>query len=96
MKLSDSPTSNDYTHKSNSPGSGDKIGFNDPTPGMWYILLDTEMVFGDVTITASFEDRYVWEYDGNPIQLFNGEEISGIEASYWRVTKFLCRVRKTR
>ena len=55
MKLSDSPTSNDYTHKSNSPGSGDKIGFNDPTPGMWYILLDTEMVFGDVTITASLK-----------------------------------------
>ena len=31
-------------------------------------------------ITASFEDRYVWSYDGTPIELFNGEEISGIEA----------------
>ena len=78
--LSTSPTASDYTYRSNSPGAGDRIGFNDPTPGMWYILLDTEMVFGDVTITASFEDRYVWEYDGTPIQLFNGEELSGIEA----------------
>ena len=94
MKLSDSPTSNDYTHKSNSPGSGDKIGFNDPTPGMWYILLDTEMVFGDVTITASFEDRYVWEYDGNPIQLFNGEEISGIEAPTGESLNFFVELEK--
>ena len=80
MKLAEAPTSSDFTHSSNSPGAGDKIGFNDPTPGMWYILLETDMVFGEVKITASFEDRYVWQYDGTPIQLFNGDEISGIAA----------------
>lgn len=79
-KLSDSPSENDYTYRSNSPGSGDKIGFNDPTPGTWYILVSTDMVFGEVTITASFTDRYVWEYDGTPIQLFNAEEVSGVSA----------------
>ena len=47
---------------------------------MWYILLDTNEVFGNVMITASFEDRYVWAYDGTPIELFNNEEILGIEA----------------
>ncbi|MDG1548411.1 MAG: hypothetical protein P8Q94_00005, partial [Candidatus Poseidoniaceae archaeon] len=80
MKLAEAPTFSDFTHNSNSPGAGDKIGFNDPTPGMWYILLETGMVFGEVKITASFEDRYVWQYDGTPIQLFNGDEVSGIEA----------------
>ena len=80
MKLAEAPTYSDFTHNSNSPGAGDKIGFNDPTPGMWYILLETDMVFGEVKITASFEDRYVWQYDGTPIQLFNGDEVSGIEA----------------
>ena len=80
MKLAEAPTYSDFTYKSNSPGAGDKVGFNDPTPGMWYILLETDMVFGEVKITASFEDRYVWQYDGTPIQLFNGEEVSGIEA----------------
>jgi len=80
VKLADSPTTTDYTHRSNSPGAGDKIGFNDPTPGTYYILVNTEMVFGDVIITASFTDRYVWQYDGTPIQLFNAEEVSGIDA----------------
>ena len=80
VKLADSPSTSDFTYRSNSPGSGDKIGFNDPTPGTWYILVSTEMVFGEVTITASFTDRYVWDYDGTPIQLFNGEEVTGIEA----------------
>ena len=47
---------------------------------MWYILLETEQVFGSVMITASFEERYVWTYDGTPIEMFNNEEISGIEA----------------
>ena len=47
---------------------------------MWYILVYTEEIFANVMITASFEDRYVWSYDGTPIELFNGEEISGIEA----------------
>ena len=80
MKIEQAPTSSDFTHLSSSPGAGDKIGFNDPTPGMWYILLETEQVFGSVMITASFEDRYVWSYDGTPIEMFNGEEIIGIEA----------------
>ncbi len=80
VELGDSPSTADYTYRSNSPGAGDKIGFNDPTPGTYYILVHTEMVFGEVTITASFTDRYVWNYDGTPIQLFNGEEVSGIEA----------------
>jgi hypothetical protein len=94
MKLSSSPTESDFTYKSNSPGAGDKIGFNDPTPGMWYILLDTEMVFGDVKITASFEERYVWDYDGTPIQLFNGEEISGIEAPTGESLSFFLELEK--
>ena len=47
---------------------------------MWYILAYTEEIFANVMITASFEDRYVWSYDGTPIQLFNGEEVNGIEA----------------
>ena len=80
MKIEQAPTSSDFTYLSSSPGAGDKIGFNDPTPGMWYILLETEQVFGSVMITASFEDRYVWSYDGTPIEMFNNEEISGIEA----------------
>ncbi len=80
MKIEQAPTTSDFTYLSSSPGAGDKIGFNDPTPGMWYILLETEQVFGSVMITASFEDRYVWSYDGTPIEMFNGEEIIGIEA----------------
>ena len=39
LKLANSPTESDFTYRSNSPGAGDKIGFNDPTPGMWYICL---------------------------------------------------------
>ena len=93
-RLANSPTNSDFTYKSNSPGAGDKIGFNDPTPGMWYILLDTEMVFGDVKITASFEDRYVWDYDGTPIQLFNGEEITGIEAPTGESLSFFIELEK--
>ena len=80
MKFEQAPTASEFDYLSSTPGSGDIIGFNDPTPGMWYILLDTEEVFGNVMITASFEDRYVWSYDGTPIELFNNEEIFGIEA----------------
>ena len=94
LKLANSPTESDYTYRSNSPGAGDKIGFNDPTPGMWYILLDTEMVFGDVKITASFADRYVWDYDGTPIELFNGEEITGIEAPTGESLSFFVELEK--
>ena len=94
LKLANSPTESDFTYRSNSPGAGDKIGFNDPTPGMWYILLDTEMVFGDVKITASFADRYVWDYDGTPIELFNGEEITGIEAPSGESLSFFVELEK--
>ncbi|MDP6869693.1 MAG: lectin-like protein [Candidatus Poseidoniaceae archaeon] len=81
MRYEQYPTWSTYDKHSNSPGAGDKIAFNDPTPGRWYILLGTdEDPFSQVMITASFEDRYVWSYDGEPIQLYNGEEISGINA----------------
>jgi len=80
MKIEQAPTSADFTYLSSSPGAGDKIAFNSPTPGMWYILLDTDEVFGELFITASFEDKYTWSYDGTPIELFNGEEVLGIEA----------------
>ena len=80
MRLEQFPTAGEFDVQSSSPGAGDKIGFNDPTPGTWYILLSTEDVFANVMITASFEDRYIWTYDGTPIELFNGEEINGLEA----------------
>ncbi len=80
MQYLQAPDAANYDYLSGSPGAGDTIGFNDPTPGMWYILVYTEKIFANVMITASFEDRYVWSYDGTPIELFNGEEISGIEA----------------
>ena len=80
MQYLGAPDAANFDHLSGSPGAGDKIGFNDPTPGMWYILVYTDEIFANVMITASFEDRYVWSYDGTPIELFNKEEISGIEA----------------
>ena len=80
MRLEQFPTAGEFDVQSSSPGAGDKIGFNDPTPGTWYILLSTEEVFANIMITASFEDRYIWTYDGTPIELFNGEEINGLEA----------------
>ena len=57
-----------FTH-SNSQGAGDKIAFNDPTPELGIFLLATDQVFGEVMITASFTDRYVWSYDGTPIPI---------------------------
>ena len=80
LQYLEAPDAVNYDHHSGSPGAGDMIGFNDPTPGMWYILVHTDKIFANVMITASFEDRYVWSYDGTPIELFNAEEISGIEA----------------
>jgi len=74
------PTASESDYHSGAPGAGDKIGFNNPTPGTWYILLDSESVFSGVSITASFEDLYVWEYDGTPIELFNDEDIDGLSA----------------
>jgi len=80
MRLDQYPTWTTYDLHSNSPGAGDKIGFNDPTPGRWYILLGSEEYYSRIDITASFTDRYVWSYDGEPIELFNEEEISGMSA----------------
>ena len=80
MRHENAPTPTTFDINSNAPGAGDKIGFNDPTPGVWYILLDSEHVFSGVSIVADFKARYVWSYDGTPIELFNKEEIAGIEA----------------
>ena len=80
MRLEQYPTWTTYDEHSNAPGAGDKIGFNDPTPGRWYILLGSEEYYSRIDITASFEERYVWSYDGEPIQLFNNEEIGGMSA----------------
>ncbi|MBG45245.1 MAG: hypothetical protein CMB76_01845 [Euryarchaeota archaeon] len=80
MRLDQVPTWSTYDKHSNAPGAGDKLGFNDPTPGRWYILLGSEEYYSRIDITASFEDRYVWTYDGEPIQLFNEEEIGGMSA----------------
>tara|TARA_B100000459_G_C8597418_1_gene210371 strand:+ start:2370 stop:6005 length:3636 start_codon:yes stop_codon:yes gene_type:complete len=80
LQYLEAPDVANFDYRSGSPGAGDMVGFNDPAPGMWYILVYTDEIFANVMITASFEDRYVWSYDGTPIELFNGEEISGIEA----------------
>ena len=80
LRIENTPTSSEADHHSGSPGAGDKIAFNNPTPGRWYILLDSETVFSGVDITASFTDLYVWEYDGTPIQLFKDEQIDGLSA----------------
>ena len=31
-----------------------------------------------MNIVAEFADRYVWEYDGTPIELYNDEPVDGI------------------
>ena len=80
MRYENTPTASESDHHSGAPGAGDKIGFNNPTPGKWHILLDSESVFSGVSITASFEELYVWEYDGTPIELFNDEDVDGLSA----------------
>ena len=80
MRLEEYPTWTTYDVHSNTPGAGDKIGFNEPTPGKWYILLGSEDTYSRIDITASFTDRFEWNYDGEPIQLFNREEINGMSA----------------
>ena len=80
MRYENTPTASEADYHSGASGAGDKIGFNNPTPGKWYILLESESVFSGVSITASYEDLYVWEYDGTPIELFNNEPIDGLEA----------------
>ncbi len=34
-----------------------------------------------MNIVAEFADRYVWDYDGTPIQLYNDEPLDGISVS---------------
>ncbi|GIQ97297.1 MAG: hypothetical protein CM15mP3_03310 [Candidatus Poseidoniales archaeon] len=36
VELGDSPSTADYTYRSNSPGAGDKIGFNDQLRNLLY------------------------------------------------------------
>ena len=79
LRLDQPPTESEFDFHSTAPGPNDKIGFNDPTPGTWYILLSTSSIFSGVNIIAEFEDRFVWDYDGTPIELFNGEPIDEIE-----------------
>ena len=78
MRLDQAPTQSTYEYHSTSEGADDRIAFNDPTPGWWYILLTTESAFTGVNIIAEFADRYVWDYDGIPIELFNDEALDGV------------------
>lgn len=78
MRLDQAPTTSTYTHHSTAEGAGDRIAFNDPTPGWWYILLTSDSAFTGVNILAEFADRYVWDYDGTPIELYNDEPLEGI------------------
>ena len=80
LRYENTPTVSESDHHSGAQGANDKIGFNNPTPGKWYILLDSRSVFSGVEITASFTDLYVWSYDGTPLQLFNDEPIEGLDA----------------
>ena len=78
MRRDQAPSSSTYDHHSTTQGANDRIAFNDPTPGWWYILLTSESAFTGVNIVAEFADRYVWDYDGTPIELFNDEALDGI------------------
>ena len=81
MRLDQAPTTATYEHHSTSEGANDRIAFNDPTPGWWYILLTSESAFTGVNIVAEFADRYVWDYDGTPIELYNDEPLDGISVA---------------
>ena len=81
MRLDQAPTTSTYEHHSTAQGSSDRIAFNDPTPGWWYILLTTKSAFTGVNIIAEFEDRFVWDYDGTPIELYNDEPLDGISVA---------------
>ena len=82
------PTSTVFDERSVAPGPNDRVAFNDPTPGTWMILVHTDRVFSGTSILAEFTDRYVWDWDGEPIQLFNGESIEGIEAPEGTMLEF--------
>ncbi len=78
MRHEMAPTRSTYDLHSTTEGANDRIAFNDPTPGWWYILISTERAFSGVSVLAEYAERYVWDYDGVPIQLFNNEAIEGI------------------
>ena len=78
LRHEQAPTVSTYDHHTTTAGVGDRVAFNDPTPGWWYILLTTDSAFSGVNILAEFADRYVWEYNGVPIELFNGEAVEGV------------------
>ena len=78
LRFEQAPTTTTFDHHSTIEGVDDRIAFNDPTPGWWYILLATDSAFTSVNIVAEFADRYVWDYDGTPIELYNSEAIDGI------------------
>ena len=78
LRHEQAPTTATFDHHSTLAGADDRVAFNDPTPGWWYILLTTDSAFTGLNIVAEFTDRYVWEYDGIPIELFNGEAVDGI------------------
>ena len=81
MRLDQAPTTATYEHHSTAEGANDRIAFNDPTPGWWYILLTSESAFTGVNIVAEFADRYVWDYDGTPIELYNDEPLDCISVA---------------
>ena len=81
MRLDQAPTTSTYDHHSTVDGADDRIAFNDPTPGWWYILLTSESAFTGVNIVAEFADRYVWDYDGTPLELFHDEPLEGISVA---------------
>ena len=81
MRLDQAPTTSTYDHHSTAEGADDRIAFNDPTPGWWYILLTSESAFTGVNIVAEFADRYVWEYDGTPLELYRDEPLEGISVA---------------
>ena len=88
MRLDQGPSKSTYDHHSTSEGADDRIAFNDPTPGTWYILLTSKSAFTGVNIIAEFAERYVWDYDGTPIELFNDESLDGISIPKGQTIEF--------
>ena len=88
MRYDQAPTTSTYDHHSTMEGADDRIAFNDPTPGWWYILLTSESAFTGVNIVAEFADRYVWDYDGTPIELYNEERLDGISVPEGETVSF--------
>ena len=88
LAYASTPSETVYDHRSTTPGPNDIVAFNDPTPGTWMILVHTDRVFSGTTILAEFAERYVWDWDGEPIELFNGEAIVGIDAEAGTVLEF--------